>query len=206
MMSSKNTPTRTKILQASLELLEAGQGAEVRMSDIAKRAGISRQALYLHFATRAELLVETTFYLDELSESDKRLEPSRKAKTGIERLEAFVDAWGGYIPAVYGPGRAMMAMMETDDEAAKAWNQRMWDVREGCEAAIKALKADQPLSPVYSVNQATDLLWTLLSVRSWEQLTQQCGWSQKKYIKSMKTLAHNTFVVAGTNLSQGKSK
>ena len=68
-MSSKNMQTRSKILQATLELLEAGEGGEIRMGDIAKRAGISRQALYLHFATRAELLVETTFYLDELSEA-----------------------------------------------------------------------------------------------------------------------------------------
>ena len=104
MMSSKNTPTRTKILQASLELLEAGQGAEVRMSDIAKRAGISRQALYLHFATRTELLVETTLFVDDLKGADKRLAPSRAAKTGIERLEAFVEAWGGYMPEIYGVG------------------------------------------------------------------------------------------------------
>ncbi len=198
--------TRSKILQATLELLEAGEGGEIRMGDIAKRAGISRQALYLHFATRAELLVETTFYLDELSESDKRLEPSRKAKTGIERLEAFVDAWGGYIPAVYGPGRAMMAMMETDDEAAKAWNQRMQDVREGCEAAIKALKKDKTLSPAYSINDATDLLWAMLSVRNWEQLIHQSGWTQKKYIKTMKILAYNTFVAAGAEISKGISK
>jgi AcrR family transcriptional regulator len=205
-MSSHNTETRSRILQAALDLLEAGQGAEIRMSDIAKRAGVSRQALYLHFATRAELLVQTTFYLDELKGADKYLAASRAATTGIERLEAFVDAWGGYIPQVYGPGKAMMAMMETDEATAKAWNQRMWDVREGCEAAIKALKKDNTLSPVYSVNQASDLLWVMLSVRSWEQLIQQSGWSQKKYVKTMKTLAHNTFVAVGGTISKGTSK
>lgn len=59
-MSREISETRTRILKSSLELLEASQGKGVRMTDIAKGAGISRQALYLHFATRAELLIATT--------------------------------------------------------------------------------------------------------------------------------------------------
>jgi AcrR family transcriptional regulator len=35
------------------------------MSDIAKAAGLSRQAVYLHFPNRAELLISATKHLDE---------------------------------------------------------------------------------------------------------------------------------------------
>ena len=101
-MSSEKTDTRTRILQTTLQLLESGQGETVRMADIARKAGISRQAVYLHFATRAELLIATTFYLDELKDSEARLAASRSAASGVERLEAFIDAWGSYIPEVYG--------------------------------------------------------------------------------------------------------
>ena len=44
-MSSDNPDTRVRILNAALKLLEASQGKGVRMTDIAKEAGISRQAL-----------------------------------------------------------------------------------------------------------------------------------------------------------------
>ncbi len=193
-MSSDNPDTRTRILKATLELLEAPQGKSVRMTDIARRAGISRQALYLHFSTRAELLIETSFYLDHIKGVADRLGPSRTAPTGIERLAAYIDAWGNYIPEIYGAGKALLAMKDTDEAAAKAWNQRMLDMREGCEAAINALKKDKTLTPEYTADHATDILWTMLSVRNWEQLTIDCGWSQKKYLKTLKSLANRTFV------------
>lgn len=193
-MSSENPDTRTRILQTTLNLLENGQGEKVRMADIARQAGISRQALYLHFATRADLLIATTFYLDELKGSEARLAASRNATSGRDRLDAYIEAWGSYIPEIYGMAKAILAMSETDEAAAEAWAQRMQDMREGCEAAINALQADGDLSPRYTPKQAADLLWTLLSVRNWEQLTQECGWTQDEYLKSLKATAHQLFV------------
>lgn len=193
-MSSDNLETRNRILQATLDLLEAGQGKGVRMTDIARRAGISRQAVYLHFATRAQLLIAATIYLDELKGSDERLVLSRSAPSGTERLDAFIEAWGAYIPEIYGVARALLAMRDTDDAAAEAWDQRMQDMREGCEAAIEALHRDGMLSSDQSPEQATDILWTMLSVRNWEQLTVDCGWPQQQYVDTLKALAGRLFV------------
>lgn len=193
-MSREEMSTREKILKASMDLLESGPGTPVRMSDIAKRAGITRQALYLHFATRAELLIEVTHYVDQLKGSEERLIPSRTAATGIERLDAFVEGWVAYIPEIYGTAKALLAMQDTDEEARKAWTKRMLDMREGCEAAIVALQNDGTLSPAYSPKDATDILWTMLSVRNWEQMTQQCGWSQAHYAKILKSTARRLFV------------
>jgi len=193
-MSRENLDTRERILKAALDLLEQSVGKGVRMSDIAKQAGISRQALYLHFATRAELLIAVTHYVDELKESDARLAPSRAAQSGVERLDAFVEAWTGYIPEIYPTAKVLIAMGDTDKEAAAAWDLRMRDMKEGCAAAIDALVADNDLSAAYSRQDATDLLWAMLSVRNWEHLKQQCGWSQKKYENAIKSLARQLFV------------
>ena len=193
-MSRENLDTRERILKAALDLLEQSVGKGVRMSDIAKQAGISRQALYLHFATRAELLIAVTHYVDELKESDARLAPSRAAQSGVERLDAFVEAWTGYIPEIYPTAKVLIAMGDTDKEAAAAWDLRMRDMKEGCAAAIDALVADNSLSAAYSRQDATDLLWAMLSVRNWEHLKQQCGWSQKKYENAIKSLARQLFV------------
>lgn len=195
-MSSGRPETRIRILKASLELLEASQGAGVRMTDIARSAGVTRQAVYLHFATRAELLIATTHYLDDLKGSEERLKASRAARTGAERLDAFIEAWGSYIPEIHGVAKALLAMKDTDEAAADAWGKRMQDVREGCEAAISALKRDGMLSPDHSARQATDILWTMLSVRNWEQLTIECGWSQKKYVETLKSMARSILVAS----------
>ncbi|MEO1065765.1 MAG: TetR/AcrR family transcriptional regulator [Pseudomonadota bacterium] len=188
-MSRKESDTKKRILEATWKLLEKGDAERVRMSDIAKEAGLSRQAVYLHFPKRVELLIATTRYLDDVKAVDRRLAASRAASSGLERLDAFVAAWGGYIPEIYGVAKALIAMKDTDTEADLAWRDRMQAVREGCEAAVRALNADGALGQDFSQEEATDLLWTLLSVRNWEHLRHDCGWSQARYIDHMQRSA-----------------
>jgi AcrR family transcriptional regulator len=193
-MSSENTETRTQILQATVRLLEEQGGRGVRMGDIAKAAGISRQAVYLHFASRTELLVAATRHLDQVLDVDRRLAPSRAAISGAERLNLFIECWGNYIPDIYGVAKALMLAQGTDEAAAAAWKDRMLAMRDGCRAAIEALHADGALAPEWTPDAAIDALWTMLLVPNWEHLTIECGWSTQQYVDRMKTLARRTFV------------
>lgn len=188
-MSSEKNPTRDRILKSTWTLLEEGTASAVRMSDIAKAAKISRQALYLHFPNRAELLVATTRYLDEVHDIEGQLRASRDATNGTERLAEWIAVWGNYIPKIYGIGKALMAMQDSDAEAAAAWNDRMQAVREGCAAAVAALSGDGVLTSEMSEMEATDALWALQSVRLWEQLRLECGWSQERYIELIHQMA-----------------
>ncbi len=193
-MSSEILSTRDRILEAAWKQLEINQGTGVRMGDIARQAGISRQALYLHFSKRAELLIATTRYIDEVKGVDARLAASRGAATGVERLDAYIEAWGNYIPEIYAVARALLAMRETDAAAAAAWTDRMQAMRHGCEAAVAALQRDNLLSAEHSLEDAVDILWTLLSVRTWEELTIDCGWPQRKYVATTKAIATRLLV------------
>ena len=191
-MSSDQKSTRDRILSATLKLLEAGE--KTRMSDIARAAGISRQALYLHFETRADLLIATTQYLDEINNSDSLLAESRAAETGAARLDAYIEAWGGYIPLVYPVAKPIMQMAATDDAAKAAWDGRMEAMRQGCAAAVEALARDGRLRSEFDVENATDILWAQLSVQTWEALTQARGWSQDDYIARQKLIARRLLV------------
>lgn len=193
-MSSENIETRDRILEAAWGLLEKNQGKGVRMVDIARDAGISRQALYLHFKKRSELLIEATRYVDKVKKVDDRLLASRNAQTGIERLNSYIEAWGNYIPEIYGIAKALLVMKDFDEDAAAAWEDRMKAVRHGCIAVITALQVDGRLKSCYDEQTATDVLWTLLSVRNWEQLTRECGWSQQQYIVHLQTIAETVLV------------
>ncbi len=198
-MSSAQSPkqesdTRSRILDSAWKLL-AGKGAgAVRMSDIAKQTGISRQAVYLHFPSRAELLVATTRHIDQVKNVDERLAASRSARSGIERLDAYIAAWGNYIPEIHGVARALIALQDQDEDARAAWTDRMNAVRHGCAAAVAALSRDNQLSAELSEREATDLLCSLLSVESWEQLRQLCGWSQARYVELMQRTARRALL------------
>ena len=193
-MSSENIETRARILKATVRILEKHGGRGVRMGDIAKAAGISRQAVYLHFASRADLLVAATRYLDEILDVDSRLAPSRAASSGTERLALFIDCWGHYIPEIYPVAKALLLALDTDDAAAAAWDDRMLALRDGCRAAIETLHADGKLAPEWTTDKAIDVLWTMLLVPNWENLTDKCSWTTQEYVDWMQTVAKRTFI------------
>lgn len=193
-MSSNESETRVRILEAAWQLVEKKRGHGVRMSDIAKAAGISRQALYLHFASRAELLVATTRHVDQVRGLHERNSRWRAASGGVELLRTYVEFWGHYVPEIYGLGKALLAVYETDEAAATAWDDRMTSLRRGCHRTVEALYHDGLLSAEWTRDEATDLFWTMLSVRNWEQLTIGCGWSTEEYIKRMQVLLERTLV------------
>lgn len=198
MSSEKNPDTRSRILDASWKALESGDPRKSRMGDIAKAAGISRQALYLHFPSRTDLLVATARYLDEFHDVDLRLQASRAATNGIERLDAFIAAWGNYIPKVHGVACAFIAMMPTDDAAAAAWKDRQRAVRQGCKAAVLALSRDGSLYAEWDVTCATDWLWAHLSVENWERLVRDCGWEQDHYVETIQRIARQVLVASAS--------
>ena len=193
-MSSDNSDTAKKIVEATWALMETGGGHGVRMSDIAKSAGISRQAVYLHFETRADLLIATTRYMDDVMGIEERLAAFRAAPTGIERLDAFIKFWGEHVPQIQGVAIALLAMQPSDEAAASAWNERMEATREGCHAVMDLLHKDGRLADTWTVDTATDLFWSMLSIPIWLQLTTQCGWSEQNYVDRLQVQAKRTFV------------
>jgi AcrR family transcriptional regulator len=174
--------------------MEERRGRGVRMRDIAEATGVSRQAVYDHFGTRAKLLVATTHYVDEVRGLEERRRRFQAATIGVERLEAYVEFWGNYIPEVYGMAKALLAARETDEAAAAAWDDRMSAVRESCRRTIEALHRDGMLATEWSRDESVDLMWTMLSIRNWEQLTIECGWSTGQYVGRMQKLLKRTFV------------
>src|SRR3712207_5598565 len=140
------------------------------------------------------LLVATTHYVDEVRGLEQRRRRFQAATTGVEHLEAYVEFWGNYIPEVYGMAKALLVARETDEAAAAAWDDRMSAVRESCRRTIEALHHDRMLAPEWSRDLAVDLMWTILSIRNWEQLTTECGWSTNQYVSRMQKLLKRTFV------------
>lgn len=174
--------------------MEQQRGQGVRMSDVAKSAGVSRQAVYLHFESRAELLVATARYVDEVRGLGERLRSYRAATSGVDKLETYVEFWGNYIPEVYGVAKALLSARETDRAAAAAWEDRMRAVHTSCRSIIEALERDGMLDPEWAVEEAADLLWTMLSIRNWEHLKIECGWTTDQYVSRMQQLLKHTFV------------
>jgi len=197
-MSSSENNTRERILHATWQLMEQHLGKVIKMSDVAKAAGISRQAVYLHFKSRTELIVATSQYVDNLKGLGERLIAFKQAKTATEQLEACVNIWGNYIPEIIGIAKALMAAKDSDEAMAAAWNGNMGYVRDICGQTINALHDEGLLASQWSKKSATDIFWSTLSINNWEQLTRECGWSTPQYVQRITALLKNTLVSSKT--------
>ena len=70
----------------------------------------------------------------------------------------------------------------------------MQAVRQGCEAAVRAISEDGYLKEELTEVMGVDLLWTLVSVENWERLVLECGWSQSDYEQTLKQISIATLM------------
>ena len=165
--------------------MEQSRGQGVRLEDVARAARVSRQAVYLHFHSRSDLLIATTRFLDERLELPRRIQQACEAGNGVLGIEAYVAFWAAYIPEIYGLAKALLVARETDEAAAAAWADRMQALYEGCKYVVQTLVSQDTLDTAWTVESAADFFWAALSVPTWEHLTIERGWSQDQYRERM---------------------
>ena len=177
-MSSKRrsgSETRNDILDAGWDLVSQ-RGAEASISQIAAAAGVSRQAIYLHFGTRGGLLIALVRRADELYAIREAFQDAQGRSDPIERLDAAIRAWLEFVPRILPVARDLIRLKSTDDDARAAWEDRMAELKSWMETLTLSLGEDDALAEGWSAKQASEFLWAHLSVQKWILLVEECGW------------------------------
>ena len=73
----------------------------VGLEEVARDAGVSRQAVYLHFNSKVDLMLATAQDVDDVVGVQELLRPVIEAKTAPEALDAGVEAYGAIEPQIY---------------------------------------------------------------------------------------------------------
>ncbi len=187
MSSTPGGDTRTRILEAALALMRAGDG-ETSLGRIAKAAGVSRQALYLHFADRADLFVAVVQHVDEKRDLAGALRAIDDAPDGEAALSEAVAMQARLNPALWPIAAAMDAVRRGDAALEAAWRDRLDNRLRGARAIAARIEAEGALRPGLDLDTATDLIWTLLSLRMWEDMVVIRGWSAERYAREIAAL------------------
>lgn len=177
-MTDKDTPTR--VLEAARGLVEGRGAADVTIAEVARAAGVSRQTVYLHFGSRAGLLLALARRHDRTSGFMSRVlsARSRPAPEGFERL---LDAWFDYLPEILPVARALEGAAIAGDEGGEAWHERMRDWRGAIRIAVEGLAAAGALADGWTVDRATDWVWALVHVERWQHLVVERGWPPEEF-------------------------
>ncbi len=172
---------KERIILAALKLIAKRGGVDVTMGQIAKAARMSRQAVYLHFADRGELFIALARHTDEQRGLNAEIQHIRDAPNGLEAMRRMVSLQARSNPTIWPIARMFEAVRRSDPEVERPWQDRLQHRLTGCRQIMERVEKDGDLRPGMPVEVAGDLLWTLTSLRMWEDLVLLRGWNPKKY-------------------------
>jgi AcrR family transcriptional regulator len=178
--------TRERILATTWALMEQSNDLQVRIADIAAGAGVSRQAVYLHFGNRANLLLAAVQYRDRQS-------PTADIKRAAEddplpqALANFVHAWFAHIPRIQPVAHLLSAASQTDSDARLAFADRMNLLRGLIGALVARLAAAGMLRTEWAPAQAVDWIWHNTHLDGWWHLVGQRGWEPAEFARRVAT-------------------
>ena len=193
-MSSKRQRTRSKILDSARRLLVERGYYGVGLEAVARDAGVSRQALYLHFKSKADLLVAMAQYVDEVIGIPEILRPVREAQTALDALDAAVAAYGAIEPQIYDIASVIYAARRSDEAADAAWQDRMAFKRTNIKQGMERLLREGLLAEGWTVDEAADFAWALLSVHTYEYLVVERRWPVDQFVRRLQTVLHSVLV------------
>jgi len=180
-LDTLSSRTRRRILEAAWNLIVVRGEAGFTMAQIAKKAKVSRQALYLHFADRAQLLDALVRYADEKRGLTSAIQHIVDAPTAREALGRMVSLQARQNPRIWAIALAFEAVRRTDKAAQRSWQGRQARRLDTCRAIIERLRREGELRPTLTMEEAADLLYVITSLRMWEDLVLVRGWTADEY-------------------------
>ncbi len=179
--------TRDRILTAAWELV-AERGARIKLADVAERASVSRQALYLHFGDRAGLLVALVNHMDESLDLGESLARVHAAPDGRSLLEAAMRLNTSFWAQVLPVAQVLEAAQHDDDALGAAWRDRMQFRYATFRHMIEALADRGELAHDWTIDDAAASLYAVAHFDTWRELVTELGWSDDHYVDSMTRL------------------
>lgn len=187
-MSTKRERTREKILESAQQLFALHGYHGVGLEEVARSAGVSRQAVYLHFASKADLVVAMVRSFDESAGTPSALRPIQEATSAVDALNRGVEAYGAIEPNIYDAASVLYAARRSDEAAEAAWQDRMAFRRANILQTIEGLEREGRLAKEWTVDEATDFAWTLVSVHTYEYLVIERGWTVEQLVRRLQQI------------------
>ena len=176
--------TRIRILDAAWALLEE-RGTGIRIADVAAKAGVSRQAVYLHFGDRASLFVALGDHIDVSFGRDDLRKHVFGAPTGVESLRRWVQTMSWYTAKIDSVSRILELGAESDEALGAVWKDRMTGRRGHVRRIAERIEAEGRLADGWTVEAAADLIFTVTLPGPWRVLTAVLGWSEERYAEEI---------------------
>jgi AcrR family transcriptional regulator len=178
--NARSRRTRAALLAAARELLEREGFEALTMAAVAERAGVTRRSVYLHFASRSDLvagLFDHVAAAEGLQESLGRVWAAPDARAALEAWAAHVAGYGARVLAV---DRAVARVQRRDPDAA-AHRRRVQEAKlTSCRHLAEQVAAEGRLAAPWTADTAADVILALSTSDVIEALGGDRGWSRSR--------------------------
>ncbi|HKT01367.1 MAG TPA: TetR/AcrR family transcriptional regulator [Rugosimonospora sp.] len=204
--NARSRRTRLALLASARVLVEQEGLPALTMASVAEHAGVTRRSVYLHFATRTQLITALYEYVNEAEELAASLEEVWQAADAATALERWAHHLARCHTQLIPFGRAFQRVRGSDPDAEHYWDLVMRQWRGSCRRLAEWLATERRLSAAWTVATATDMLWALMSFDVLEALAVDRRWSRKRLARKMSALLASTFVTPAAPASKTAKK
>lgn len=188
--------THQRLLAATRALLEDGAFETLTMEKVAARADVTRRTVYLHFASRCDLVAQLFDYVARTEDLESSLAPVWAAADGPAGLDAWAFHLADYHPRILAVSRAMHDLWRTDPETARHRKR----VRAAKLATLRRLTQrlhdEGVLAGEWTVETAAHMLDALATNDVIEVLTVDRRWSQRDLGGCLAAVFRSTFLTS----------
>ncbi|MDF2706504.1 MAG: TetR/AcrR family transcriptional regulator [Nonomuraea muscovyensis] len=192
--NARSRRTREALLTAARKLIEEEGFEATTMAAVAERAGVSHRALYLHFASRGDLLTTLYGHLGAAEDLRASLDRVWSRPDAVSALEEWAHHMARAHPRIMAVSLAVERACRTDPDAAQMRGVTMRNWHLGCTRLMAWLADEGRLAGAWTVEAAADMLWGLMSWDLLERLIVEKGWSPERYGDHLAGLFRATFV------------
>ena len=186
--------TRERIL-VTTHALVAERGAKLKLGEVADRAGVSRQAVYLHFKDRAGLLVALVQHMDKSLALSESLSHIFQAQSGLEVISRTMTLHSNFSAAIDSVALMLEAAQYDDEALGVAWRNRMQFRLQVHQKIVQRIAELGELADGWTHDTAASLFYAATLPGPWRELTRELGWSGSQYVDAMTTLLSRALLV-----------
>lgn len=207
----RSRQTRERLLEAAREILEQDGYAAMSMAAVATAAGVTRRTAYAHFTCRGDLLLGLMRHLGETSGLGETLGSVWQAPDSREAVRRWAHHVATAHRRILAVSRAVERVRQSDTEADRIWESAMDSWLGGATRLAQWLHSEQQLAEEWTVAQAADVIWSLMSMELLERFVHDRGWTTEQYAHLMEcaligtlattTMAGRSTPVAGPSFS-----
>lgn len=172
----KPTDARTRILETAWQMIGESGDVSLTLVDVAQRAGVSRQTVYVNFRNRVGLLSAMVEHRDATAPEIVRIKQVPQDATAEMRLAYVVRTWFEYLPAVFPVARALTLASDSDADAQAAIQSRWHMLRGGFLALMQSVQREGRLADGWTPEAAADWMYHLTHIDTWHHLVAEWQW------------------------------